>query len=180
MSRWKREPLEDYEADELIETASASSTQDELIVRTLLHTGLRANEFAHLTAGWVNFQKDEVRVPAHEGDWTPKTEEGARVIPLRDPHTKRVLRDWFGVHDAIDMSRSTIYRHVVDVAEETTVTKKVTPHVLRHTYGTMIAARGATAQYIKQTMGHADLQTSQQYIEYSGRRIQDEADHVWG
>jgi len=27
--------------------------------------------------------------------------------------------------------------------------KKITPHVLRHTYGTLIAAQGATPQYIR-------------------------------
>ena len=78
------------------------------------------------------------------------------------------------------MSRTTIWRRVTEIAEQTSISKKITPHVLRHTYGTSIAARGATAQYIKQTMGHENLQTSQQYIRYSGQRVQQEADRVWG
>jgi len=78
------------------------------------------------------------------------------------------------------MSRTTIWRRVTDVAEQATISKKISPHVLRHTYGTMIASEGASAQFIKQTMGHTNLSTSQQYIEYSGRRIHQEADAIWG
>jgi integrase/recombinase XerD len=78
------------------------------------------------------------------------------------------------------MSRTTIWRRVSDVADRTTIAKNVSPHVLRHTYGTQIAAAGASAQFIKQTMGHQNLETSQQYIEFSGRRIHQEADKIWG
>lgn len=177
---WEREPLEDYEAEELVEVATDLGAEYELVIRTLLHSGLRANELAHLKSDWINFQKNEIRVPAQEGDWSPKSEAGARVIPLRDPHTKRVLRNWFSIHDEIGMSRTTIWRRVNEAAEQSSISKKVTPHVLRHTYGTTIASRGATAQYIKQTMGHENLQTSQQYIRYSGQRVQEEADRVWG
>lgn len=177
---WTREPLEDYESDELVESAVELGTEYELVIRTLLHTGLRANEFAHMRSEWINFQKDEVRVPPEEGDWTPKSKASSRMIPLRDPHTKRVLRNWFSVHDEIGLSRTTIWRRVNEAANRTSIKKKVTPHVLRHTYGTSIAARGATAQYIKQTMGHESLKTSQQYIRYSGQRVQQEADRVWG
>jgi integrase/recombinase XerD len=141
-------------------------TEYELLIRTLLHTGLRPNEFAHMRADWINFQKGEIRVPPEDGDWTPKSRAGSKVLPLRDPHTKRVLRNWFSVHDEIGMSRTTIWRRVTEVTDGTSITKKITPHVLCHTYWTSIAARGATAQYIKQTMGHESLKTSQKYIRY--------------
>jgi integrase/recombinase XerD len=107
---WEREPLEDYEAEELVETAAGMGIEHELVRRTLLHTGLRANEIAHLRADWINFQKNEIRVPASQGEWSPKSEAASRVIPLRDPHTKRVLRNWFSLHDEIGLSRTTIWR----------------------------------------------------------------------
>jgi integrase/recombinase XerD len=179
MPGWKREPLEDYEVDELIEQASSMSDEHELIVRTLLHTGMRADELAHMQSSWVSWRRGEVRVqPA--GDWTPKSDAGHRVIPLRDPDVRRLLNQLFSEQSDIGMSRTTIWRRVTDVAAETSISKKISPHVLRHTYGTMIAAEGASAQFIKQTMGHTNLATSQQYIEYSGRRIHQEADAIWG
>lgn len=55
------------------------------------------------------------------------------------------------------------------MAFETDLKKRVTPHVLQHTYGTLIAARGATPQYIRQTMGHADLSSANDYLQYTER-----------
>jgi Site-specific recombinase XerD len=178
MPTWKREPLEDYEVDELIDQAASMSGDHELVIRVLLHTGMRAAEFEHMQSDWVNWRKEEIRIQP-TGDWTPKSEAGNRVIPLRDPDVKRLLNDHFSRHDSIDLSRTTIWRRTTEVADETSITKKVTPHVLRHTYGTMIASEGASAQFLKQTMGHTNLSTSQQYIEYSGRRIHQEADQIW-
>jgi len=179
MPGWKREPLEDYEVDELIAQAASLSDEHELIVRTLLHTGMRAAELAHMHSDWVNWRRGEIRVQP-VNDWTPKSDAGHRVIPLRDPDVKRLLNQRFSKQSDLGMSRTTIWRRVTDVAEETTIVKQISPHVLRHTYGTMIASEGASAQFIKQTMGHTNLATSQQYIEYSGRRIHQEADAIWG
>lgn len=177
---WKREPLEDNETEELIDAAAERSLQDEFIIRVLCHTGLRAGEFAEMRSTWVNWQREELRVPLEQDDWSPKTESGARTIPVVDPDTLRVMREWFKRNDATNMSRATVYRHVVDVAADTGIQKKVTPHVLRHTYGTTIAHRGASAAFIRDTMGHADISSSQKYIKFSGRRLQEEAKEVWG
>ncbi|MFW5950164.1 MAG: site-specific integrase [archaeon] len=51
----------------------------------------------------------------------------------------------------------------------------MTPHVLRHTYGTMIARKGASPQYIRQTMGHADLSSASTHLQYTGQQLDAEA-----
>lgn len=65
------------------------------------------------------------------------------------------------------------------VAVDADLKKKVTPHVLRHTYGTLIAARGTTPQYIRQTMGHADLSSANDYLQYAGTQLDAEAGTLW-
>ncbi len=182
MAGWKREPLEDFEAQILRKQATSMSDEHELIIKTLLHTGMRADEFAHLRSSWLGQQQEEIRIqPVDTGDkqWSPKSEAGVRVVPLRDPDVIRLLNKHFQKQRTIGVSRITVWRRVREVHDETSIEKNVSPHVLRHTYGTRIAANGASAQFIKQTMGHTDLSTSQQYIEYSGRRIHREADEIW-
>ncbi len=94
MPGWKREPLEDYEVDELIEQAASMSDEHELIVRMLLHTRIQADDIAHIQSDWVKWRRGGVWVqPA--GDWTPKSDAGYRVIPLRDPDVKRLLNQRF-------------------------------------------------------------------------------------
>lgn len=176
---WEREPLEAAELQELINVSERESLTDEFIIRTLAHTGLRVGEFVHLRPSWIEWQRDLLRVPAEEGDWTPKTTSAARSIPLKEPDTTRIIREYFQRHDGVDMHRSTVTRRVKAVAEKTTIQKKVTPHVLRHTYGTLLAARGASTQYIRQTMGHATIRSSEQYLKFSGTQLLEEADDLW-
>lgn len=195
---WKREPLLDEELEALLDAADRHDLDHKVTVRTLAHTGMRAGELAHMTSDWMDWQGERVRVPGYEDCdcsnckqkaaergvsikemWIPKTEHGARTIPLKEPDTLRTLRDYFSHHEAIDVSRQTIANRVKRVAAETGLRKKVTPHVLRHTYGTLIAARGATPQYIRQTMGHADLSSANDYLQYAGTQLDAEAEKLW-
>lgn len=176
---WKREPLEEPEMESLLETAGDLDLELEFTVRGLIYTGMRASEFAHMRSDWVDWQSEEVRVPMSDGDWSPKTHHAARTIPIRDPDTIRVMREYFKRNEAVGVTRKAIYERVVKVANQTEIPKKITPHVLRHTYGTMIARKGATAQYIRQTMGHADLSSANAYIRYTGRELHEEADTVF-
>lgn len=204
---WKREPLTEDEAEELFEAAKGFDLIHEFTVRLITHSGLRADEFAHLTSDWMEWQDNAVRVPRHEDCdcanchrkakaradnsdrtwdaivddmWMPKTPESSRMVPIGDPDTLRVTRQFFERNEGVEVNRQAVHGRVKRVAKETDIKKKVRPHSLRHTYGTLIALNGASPQYIKQTMGHSDISHATDYIEYTGRQIQAEADDVWG
>jgi integrase len=68
---WKRKPLEDDDLDELLEAAEQYGLKHDVTFRTLADTGLRANEFGHLTADWIDWQNEQVRVPPEEDIWMP-------------------------------------------------------------------------------------------------------------
>ena len=176
---WKREPLTEDELQQLLDVADDFDLDHQVTIYTLAHTGLRANELAHMTDEWMDWQKDHLRVPGQDGDWTPKTSHAARTIPVKHPGTIRRLRDFFGYDSEYGATRQTVTNRVKRVASEAGLRKKVTPHVLRHTYGTLIAARGATPQYIRQTMGHADLSSANDYLQYAGTQLDAEAEELW-
>lgn len=176
---WKREPLIEDELDELLEATDEFDLTHQVTVYTLAHTGLRANELAHMTEDWIEWQSDKLRVPSGEGEWTPKTDHSVRTIPLKHPPTVRRLRDYFSYNSEYGATRQTVTNRIKRIVETVDLKKKVTPHVLRHTYGTMIAARGATPQYIRQTMGHADLSSANDYLKYAGSQLDAEAEELW-
>jgi len=176
---WDREPLEPAELKELISIAEVDSLTNEFIIRTLAHTGLRVGEFVEMRSSWMEWQRDLLRVPKEQDGWSPKSSAGARTIPVKEPDTRRIIREYMKRNDSVDMHRSTVTRRVKSLAEETTIQKKITPHVLRHTYGTLLAANGASTQYIRQTMGHATIESSEQYLQYSGSQLLEEADDLW-
>jgi site-specific recombinase XerD len=47
------------------------------------------------------------------------------------------------------------------------IEKRITPHSLRHTFGTQKARMGATAFQLRDFMGHANLATTQLYVHLS-------------
>jgi len=196
----RREPLDPDERQELLDGASERNIAHDFTVRVLVYTGMRVAELVHMRDSWVLWQDERIRIPPHEpcdcGDcrqkasesesrtlddyWMPKTDMGARTIPVRDPATWRVMREFFGRNETYGVTRQTAADRVKRVAADTGIEKPVSPHVLRHTYGTMIAENGATAQYIRQTMGHEDLSAASDYIRYAGRQLDEEADRLFG
>ena len=50
--------------------------------------------------------------------------------------------------------------------------REVRFHDLRHTYGTAMAAAGAPLRALQEWMGHADLQTTLRYADYSPGQAQ--------
>jgi integrase len=65
------------------------------------------------------------------------------------------IRDWF--YDALDAAGLGHLREQDD---------PLVFHDLRHTFGTMCAARGIDLVKIKKWMGHADIQTTMRYLHY--------------
>jgi len=169
---WQREPLADAELEQLLSTAASIGLVHDFTARTLAYTGMRASELAQMQSDWVDWQSELVRIPPTAD---LKSRDAARTIPVKDTDAIRVMREYFKRNEDVGVSRQTIYNRIRTVAEATDLKKKVTPHVLRHTYGTMIARRGATPQYIRQTMGHADLSSANNYLQYTGVQLEEEA-----
>ena len=56
----------------------------------------------------------------------------------------------------------------------------VTPHTLRHTYGTRLAAAGVDIATIKELMGHSDIKTTTRYMHAISERRHDAARRLAG
>lgn len=58
-----REPLEDSELEQILETADGQPIRDRLIIYSLAYLGLRSSALAHMTDEWVDYQRQRVEVP---------------------------------------------------------------------------------------------------------------------
>jgi integrase/recombinase XerD len=61
------------------------------------------------------------------------------------------------------LSREDISRFFRELRRKAGINKKVTPHVLRHTYCTTLLNNGADITFIKELVGHQDIQTTAKY-----------------
>ena len=61
------------------------------------------------------------------------------------------------------LSRTDIWRFFKQLRAKTGLNKPLTPHILRHTYCTLLLHSGADITYIKELVGHSDIQTTAKY-----------------
>lgn len=66
-----------------------------------------------------------------------------------------------------------VYRVVTGYLRKLTSQKKVSPHVLRHSFATHLLANGADIQTIKELLGHSSLASTQVYTHNSISQLQD-------
>lgn len=51
---WKGEPLTEPELEPLLDVADEYDLDHQVTIYTLAHTGMRANELAHMTDDWMD------------------------------------------------------------------------------------------------------------------------------
>jgi site-specific recombinase XerD len=157
-------------------TASAKRPlyrQAGLLVRLMLKTGLRRSEVLGLRWRDMDLDRGEIFVLRGKGD-------KSRQVPIEDKDiVARLaqLRAERGVDDAslgapvFESRRGTPFRHtsfyrvfhrVVALADLKGC--GITPHALRHTFGSVLCARGVPVPYVKELLGHADIGSTMIYV----------------
>lgn len=173
----KKDALEEFEIEQILN--ACKNSDETFILVTLIYSGMRVSELAHMHRSWIKWQNDIIQVPDEFEGWSPKTKQGARTIPLTESRLKEVLRSWFTLNERVAMDRSTIWRIVKRVSTRSGITRKVYPHSLRATFATKLAFMGMSEATISQTLGWADIKTASSYVKISGARAVQEFREKW-
>jgi site-specific recombinase XerD len=67
----------------------------------------------------------------------------------------------------------TMNRYLKDIAAHVGLSKKLTTHIGRHTFGFLFIAAGGQIEVLQKIMGHADLKTTQIYTHIDRSQIQE-------
>lgn len=184
--------LEPEELDRLLAVPLAGKGADELplvhlrnkaILEMLFATGLRVSELAGLLVERVNLKQDEFTVKGKGG----KT----RVVFLND-ETKGWIKKYlekrtdtlpylFVGHDRAGAHREeskaltsrSIQRIVEAAARDAGITKRITPHVMRHTYATTLLRNGADIRSVQAMLGHSSITTTQIYTHITDKGLRE-------
>jgi len=145
--------------------------RDRALMELLYATGMRASEMAGLRLEDVNFQIEYLRCFG-KGD-------KERIIPVHQTAMK-ALRDYlenlraklvgekqvdvvFVSRTGRALSRIEIWRIVRKAAVRAGLSGRVSPHTLRHCFGSHLLAGGADLRSVQEMLGHANVTTTQIY-----------------
>src|SRR5215469_1256927 len=168
--------LSEEEVARLIE--SASTSYHRVILMTLYGTGLRREELCRLKVTDVDSQRMVIHV--HQGKGHKD-----RDVTL-SPKLLQVLRDYwkwrkpktylfpspYRSRTERPIDSKTVWHAVRKAARRAGIPKKVSPHLLRHSWATHLLERGTDLKTIQVLLGHFDLEATTIYLHLSQRHLQ--------
>jgi len=163
------------------EGADVRALRDRAMLELLFSTGLRVSELCSLDRD-LDFKKGEFSVRGKR--------EKVRVVFV-SPEAQNALSTYLakrkdmgeamfvgmsnvkGNKESERITPRSIERIVKHYAIKAGISKKVTPHVLRHTFATDLLGNGADLRSVQALLGHSNIQTTQVYTHVTDKHLRD-------
>lgn len=164
------------------DTATPAGLRDRAILELLFSTGLRISELCGLSIDDVDLTRDEFSVRG-KGD-------KIRVVFLSDS-AKRAIKEYLQTRKDMDdalfvqygknmknakelrLSPRAVQRMLKACAAKAGITRKVSPHVIRHSFATDLLSNGADLRSVQALLGHANIGTTQIYTHVTDKHLRD-------
>lgn len=167
------EVLSGTEVDRLL--ACIPSAKYRAIVMTTYGAGLRINEVCSLQIGDIDSQRMVIHVREGKG-------KRDRYVMLPDRVLFMLRRYWAaerpqgpalfpGQRGARFVCASTVQSNLRKAARVAELGKRVTPHVLRHTFATHLLELGTDVRVIQMLLGHGSIRTTLRYTRVTRTQV---------
>jgi site-specific recombinase XerD len=157
--------------------------RDRAILQTLFATGMRISELTRLNRDDIRAGSNEIPVRGKGNKVrvvflsVASQEALAAYVALRhDTDPALFIRHKKGsVGDTEDLRLTprSIQRAIKKYAALAGLTKKITPHTLRHSFATDLLSNGADVRHVQQLLGHASITTTQVYTHITDAHLRD-------
>ena len=155
--------------------------RDRYILLLFYSTGIRLEELLRLRESDVDLQQDEITVLGKRKKQRiiPMTEELVRetdnYICAKQNHFGNFAADALVVNNkGAAISKVAVYNTVRHYLFLVTSQTKRSPHVLRHTFATVMLNNGADLEAVKELLGHESLATTEIYTHTTFTQLQKE------
>lgn len=157
------------------------SLRDRAMLELLFSTGLRVSELCSLNSD-IDIEKDELSVRGKG--------EKIRVVFV-SPAAKDALKEYLAKRTDMDealfiqcgknvsedgtlrITPRSVERLVKRYAIKAGITRKVTPHVIRHSFATDLLLNGADLRAVQAMLGHANISTTQVYTHVTDKHLRE-------
>jgi integrase/recombinase XerD len=161
---------------------AAGNLRDKLIVSLLYCTGVRVSELVGIRVSDVDLEEGSIRV---------RGKGGRERVVFFDSRTRQLLAEYLPTVKGCEylfparggeghMHYVTVERIIRKLAKAAGLKKRVTPHVLRHSFATISLAKGMDVREIQELLGHASLRSTQIYTHVVKQRLLSDYRRVWG
>jgi len=163
---------------------TTSQLRDKAILETLFSTGLRVSELISLNRDKVNIEKGEYTVRGKGNKirivfLSPSCQEAVKQYMNKrtdiDPalFIHHIANQHEKTRDNLRLTPRAVQRIVKKYASQAGIIKKITPHVLRHSFATDLLAAGAHIRSVQEMLGHSNLSTTQIYTHITNQQLKE-------
>ncbi len=162
-------PEELHRLLEAPDVSEENGLRDKAILETFFSTGLRVSELCNLPRD-LDLSGDEFSVRG-KGD-------KVRLVFL-SPEAKSSIKKYLEKRKDIDndplfpVTTRSVQRIIKHYAIKAGISKKVTPHVIRHMFATDLLSNGADLRSVQVFLGHANISTTQIYTHITDRQLKE-------
>jgi integrase/recombinase XerD len=144
-----------------------SGLRNKAMLRLMLSMGLRVSEVVNLRPSDINLTLRKLRVVNGKGGVDRDIIIPEFIIDL--------LKEWkdrkpngtnyfFTTYSGTKLSRIYIYNMVRNYTKRAGIDKEISPHTLRHTFGTNFYRQTKDIETLRKILGHAHIGTTQIYV----------------
>ena len=155
---------------------AAGNLQARTILMTLYATGMRRSELVRLRVEDIDSQRMVIHIHQGKGRKDRDVPLCPRLLEtLREYWRWRKPKTWLFPGQPIDagnhLTDKAVWNTCNDAALHAGIKKRVSPHMLRHSFATHLLEDGADLATIQVLLGHADLEATSIYLHLSRRHL---------
>ena len=150
-----------------------TTCRDTAVMELLFATGMRVSELCYLKAEDVNLESGCIHIMG----------KGAkeRCVQVGNAEVLSVLREYFATSQAriekcgfffvnrlsSRLSEQSVRFMLQSLCDRADIPLKITPHMFRHSFATLLLEEDVDIRYIQRMLGHSSIQTTQIYTQVS-------------
>lgn len=166
-----------------IDPDTAEAERNRAIIETLYGCGLRVSELVNLEITRVNLDEEYLVVhgKGNKERMVPMSPVSIACIRGYLNGSRRELKIDRGEENTLflnrrghRLTRQMIFTLIQRLADAAGITRKVSPHTLRHSFATHLLEGGANLRAIQQMLGHESIATTEIYIHLDTTRLRQE------
>lgn len=157
---------------EAINTDKCNGIRDRLILELLYSSGITSQELLSLGESVFNLEKREILVSNGKTTRIVYFSETAReyfkryIEAKKEKYKDRYNPDILFVNGSASRISDRSLRRLIDrYVVKAGITREVSPYSFRHTFGAYMLSHGMNINYLKELMGHTNIETTKIYQE---------------
>jgi integrase/recombinase XerD len=173
---------------------NSGNSRNEALIELLYGAGLRVSELSNLDLRHLNLHQGYLRCTGKGGKerMVPIGNQATKAVnrylqekkqknkiketqlsPPQNKYSRQspLMEPLFCDRNGNKLSRLVIWQVIKRVAKQAGITKKLSPHTLRHSFATHLLENGADLRAVQELLGHASVVTTQLYTHVSRQHL---------